>query len=78
MGASPLSRLIDNKVKSPLSRRVLFGDLINGGNVHITLVDNDLVFDITERVRPLTKQERKALKRGIPLSVEIDAENAEA
>ena len=78
MGARPLSRLIDNKVKSPLSRRVLFGDLINGGNVHITLVDNDLVFDITERVRPLTKQERKALKRGIPLSVEIDAENAEA
>lgn len=78
MGARPLSRLIDNKVKSPLSRRVLFGDLINGGNVHITLVDNDLVFEITERARPLTKQERKALKRGIPLSVEIDAENAEA
>jgi ATP-dependent Clp protease ATP-binding subunit ClpA len=67
MGARPLSRLIDNKVKSPLSRRVLFGDLVNGGNVHVVLADNDLQFDITERARPLTKQERKALKRGIPL-----------
>ncbi len=67
MGARPLSRLIDNKIKSPLSRRVLFGDLVNGGNVHVVLADNDLQFDITERARPLTKQERKALKRGIPL-----------
>ena len=67
MGARPLSRLIDNKVKSPLSRRVLFGDLVNGGNVHVVLSGNDLQFDITERAKPLTKQERKALKRGIPL-----------
>jgi len=67
MGARPLARLIDNKVKSPLSRRVLFGDLVNGGNVHVVLSGNDLQFDITERAKPLTKQERKALKRGIPL-----------
>lgn len=70
MGARPLARLIDNKVKSPLSRRVLFGDLINGGNVHITLLDGELSFDITERARPLTKQEKKALKRGLPLQIE--------
>ena len=67
MGARPLARLIDNKVKSPLSRRVLFGDLVNGGNVHVVLSGNDLQFDITERAKPLTKQERKALKRGISL-----------
>ena len=46
---------------------MLFGDLVNGGNVHVVLSGNDLQFDITERAKPLTKQERKALKRGIPL-----------
>ncbi len=69
MGARPLARLIDNKIKSPLSRRVLFGDLVNGGNVYVKLIGSELEFEITERARPLTKQERKALKRGIPLEV---------
>jgi len=46
MGARPLSRLIDNKIKSPLSRKVLFGELINGGKVYIKLVDGDIEFDI--------------------------------
>jgi ATP-dependent Clp protease ATP-binding subunit ClpA len=62
MGARPLARLIDNKIKSPLSRRVLFGDLVNGGRVSIKLVDNDLSFEITEMPKPLTKEEKKALK----------------
>jgi ATP-dependent Clp protease ATP-binding subunit ClpA len=46
MGARPLSRLIDNKIKSPLSRQVLFGELINGGKINIILENNDLKFDI--------------------------------
>ncbi len=78
MGARPLARLIDNKVKSPLSRRVLFGDLVDGGNVHIVLIDNDLQFDITERARPLTKQEKKALKRGISLPLTESTSNVQA
>ncbi|NBP58747.1 ATP-dependent Clp protease ATP-binding subunit ClpA, partial [bacterium] len=78
MGARPLSRLIDNKLKSPLSRRVLFGDLVEGGNVHVRLVDGEMAFDISERAKPLTKQEKKAMKRGIPLLAEsniIDEQN---
>lgn len=62
MGARPLARLIDNKIKSPLSRQVLFGDLVNGGKVTVKIVNDDLDFEISEMPRPLTKEERKAAK----------------
>jgi ATP-dependent Clp protease ATP-binding subunit ClpA len=62
MGARPLARLIDNKIKSPLSRRVLFGDLVDGGRVNVEIVDNDLSFTVTEIPKPLTKEERKVLR----------------
>jgi ATP-dependent Clp protease ATP-binding subunit ClpA len=62
MGARPLARLIDNKIKSPLSRRVLFGDLVDGGRVNVDIVENDLSFTVSEIPKPLTKEERKAIK----------------
>ena len=62
MGARPLGRLIDNKIKSPLSREVLFGKLVDGGKVTITIVDDNPEFEITEMPKPLTKAERRALK----------------
>jgi ATP-dependent Clp protease ATP-binding subunit ClpA len=62
MGARPLSRLIDTEIKSPLSRRVLFGDLVDGGRINISIVDSKLDFTVTEIVKPLTKEQRKAAK----------------
>ena len=62
MGARPLSRLIDEKIKSPLSRKVLFGDLVNGGIVDISIKDGDITFDISPMPKPLSKEEMKALK----------------
>jgi ATP-dependent Clp protease ATP-binding subunit ClpA len=62
MGARPLARLIDNKIKSPLSRRVLFGDLVDGGKITVDLQDNELTFAVSEMIKPLTKEEKKALK----------------
>ena len=62
MGARPLARLIDTKIKSPLSRRVLFGDLVDGGKVNVAITDNDLMFTVSELVKPLTKEQRKAKK----------------
>ena len=62
MGARPLARLIDNKIKSPLSRRVLFGDLVDGGRVTVTVENDDLAFNISELPKPLSKAERKAIK----------------
>jgi ATP-dependent Clp protease ATP-binding subunit ClpA len=71
MGARPLARLIDNKIKSPMSRRVLFGDLKDGGVVTVSIKDNDLDFVIGEYVKPLTKAERKAIKAAAAAQVEI-------
>ena len=62
MGARPLARIIDNEVKSPLSRRVLFGDLVNGGRVTVDIVDDKLDFTVAEIPKPLTKEEKKALR----------------
>jgi ATP-dependent Clp protease ATP-binding subunit ClpA len=62
MGARPLARLIDNKVKSPLSRKVLFGDLKDGGLVKIEIVDDDISFKIEPMPKPLTKAEKRAIR----------------
>jgi len=62
MGARPLGRLIDNKIKSPLSRRVLFGDLVDGGRVDVLIENDELIFNVSEMPKPLTKEERKAIK----------------
>ena len=62
MGARPLARLIDNEIKSPLSRRVLFGDLQDGGKVDVKIIDDKISFEVSEFVRPLTKEEKKSLK----------------
>ena len=75
MGARPLARLIDNEIKSPLSRRVLFGDLANGGRVTVDIVDNKLDFTVTELPKILSKAERKLLKS--QQSLEEAEKNAE-
>jgi len=79
MGARPLARLIDTKIKSPLSRRVLFGDLSTGGRVTVTVVDNDLDFTVTEPPKPMTKAERKAMKAAkIAANVVADSKDEES
>jgi ATP-dependent Clp protease ATP-binding subunit ClpA len=75
MGARPLARLIDNKIKSPLSRRVLFGDLKEGGLVKINVVNDDLDFIVEEIQKPLTKAEKKAMK--LASIAPADTSNAE-
>jgi ATP-dependent Clp protease ATP-binding subunit ClpA len=38
MGARPLGRVIQENVKKPLAEQVLFGELVNGGNVTVAVV----------------------------------------
>jgi ATP-dependent Clp protease ATP-binding subunit ClpA len=45
MGARPLHRIIDDKIKRPLSREILFGRLVNGGIVKVEFVNDTLTFD---------------------------------
>jgi len=42
MGARPMQRLIQEKVKKPLAEEVLFGELSNGGVVHVSVTDDDI------------------------------------
>ena len=46
MGARPLDRIIQEHVKKPLSREMLFGTLKEGGAVVFKAIDDKLVFDI--------------------------------
>ncbi len=47
MGARPLGRVIQEQIKKPLAEELLFGDLVDGGHVEVTLKDNALSFVIT-------------------------------
>jgi ATP-dependent Clp protease ATP-binding subunit ClpA len=75
MGARPLARLIDNEIKSPLSRRVLFGDLVDGGKITVDIENDKPSFTVSEFVRPLTKAERKALKNKSQVELTAETEN---
>ncbi len=46
MGARPMARLIQDKIRKPLAEELLFGKLENGGTVHISAKDDELVIDI--------------------------------
>ena len=46
MGARPMARLIQEKIKKPLANDLLFGELVHGGNVRIYVKDNELAFAI--------------------------------
>jgi len=44
MGARPLQRIIDDSIKKPLSKEILFGKLVNGGIVELTIKDEAIDF----------------------------------
>jgi ATP-dependent Clp protease ATP-binding subunit ClpA len=46
-GARPMGRLIQEKIKQPLAEELLFGKLVNGGEVSVRLKDGALAFEIT-------------------------------
>ncbi len=46
MGARPMSRLIQDKIKRPLAEELLFGNLENGGHVYVTVVNDELSLDV--------------------------------
>lgn len=56
MGARPLQRIIDNLIKRPLSKEILFGRLVNGGVVEVTIQDGEISFNILEIMPVKTKE----------------------
>ena len=49
MGARPMQRLIQEKIKRRLAEDILFGELVDGGLVHITEQDGELALEIEPR-----------------------------
>ena len=48
MGARPLNRVIDEKIKKPLADELIHGKLINGGHVLVDAKNDSLVFEINK------------------------------
>ena len=56
MGARPMARLIQEKLKKPLAEELLFGKLVDGGKVFIDEQVGEIVFNISAAVRQQQKQ----------------------
>ena len=57
MGARPMARVIQDKIKRPLADELLFGKLVGGGRVTIDVRDDELVVEAQaepEKLLPVT------------------------
>ena len=57
-GARPMGRLLQEKIKQPLAEELLFGKLVDGGEVHVSVKDGKPAFELTP-APPKTKPKRK-------------------
>ena len=48
MGARPMSRVLQEHIKRPLSEEILFGDLAKGGTVRVTVKAGKLHLEISD------------------------------
>ncbi len=51
-GARPLARVIQEHIKKPLAEELLFGRLVHGGAVKVTLAEGKMAFDIVPNPPP--------------------------
>jgi ATP-dependent Clp protease ATP-binding subunit ClpA len=58
MGARPLQRTIDEYIKRPLSKEILFGKLVNGGIVEIIVEKDQLKLNILDPMPVKVKSEQ--------------------
>ena len=68
LGARPLQRVIDDEIKKPLSKMMLFGELTEGGMVEVGLVEDKLTVNfkakkkaqVLEQLKPAVSDEKKS------------------
>ncbi|MCE2595678.1 ATP-dependent Clp protease ATP-binding subunit ClpA [Motilimonas cestriensis] len=53
MGARPMARVIQEHLKKPLANEILFGGLVGGGDVRVSLKDDELKFNYSEVGEPV-------------------------
>src|SRR6201987_4609795 len=59
-GARPMGRLVQEKIKQPLAEELLFGKLVNGGEVKVRIKDNAPSFEIVPAPPKAAKAKPKA------------------
>ncbi len=58
MGARPMARLVQEKLKKPLAEEILFGSLAeNGGDIYVTAKENDIVISCTSKEKHIPQEE---------------------
>jgi ATP-dependent Clp protease ATP-binding subunit ClpA len=66
-GARPMGRLVQEKIKQPLAEELLFGKLVNGGEVKVRIKENAAAFEITpappKAAKPKAKGKPPAKKK---------------
>jgi ATP-dependent Clp protease ATP-binding subunit ClpA len=65
-GARPMGRLVQEKIKQPLAEELLFGKLVNGGEVQVRIKDNAPAFEMTPaapKAKPKSKKKAAAKKK---------------
>jgi ATP-dependent Clp protease ATP-binding subunit ClpA len=60
MGARPLQRTIEEMIKKPLSKEILFGKLVNGGIVEVAVENNNLKLIFVDPMPVKVKNEVQA------------------
>ena len=58
MGARPMARLLQERIKRKLAEELLFGKLLHGGRVFVSVADGDLIVNVEEKeaVAPLSEE----------------------
>ena len=59
-GARPMARLVQEKIKQPLAEELLFGKLVDGGEVKVRIKDNQPSFEIMPAPPRAAKAKAKA------------------
>jgi ATP-dependent Clp protease ATP-binding subunit ClpA len=71
-----MGRLVQEKIKQPLAEELLFGKLVNGGEVKVRIKDNAPAFEITPAAPKPTKAKGngKAKAKAKPPAKATDSE----
>ena len=72
-GARPMARLIQEKVKQPLAEELLFGKLAQGGEVHVSVKEDKLSFELSPAPPKVTPKRKRPAKKAAPKKPEASA-----
>ena len=60
MGARPMARVIDDLIKKPLAEQILFGDLEQGGELHVDVKDGELALEFQSKNSEGSKSKKES------------------